>query len=194
MFGGIAKAIFGSSNDRYVKSLRKIVEKVNAFEPDLETMTDEGLREQTQLFKDRLQAGETLIAAGREVRDLYFVTEGELAVATPGGARLSTLAIGDVVGEMSFVEKRLPSASVTAVDAAQILAVPREALLAVFEQDSGFAARFYRALAIFLSDRLRTATAEGGAGHELDEGLLDTRHQAGDRFVRLMNLLSGREH
>ena len=141
-----------------------------------------------------LAAGEQLITAGREVRDLYFVTEGELAVTTPTGSRLSTMAIGDVVGEMSFVEKRLPSASVTAVDPSQILAVPREALLAVFEQDPGFAARFYRALAIFLSDRLRTATAEGGAGDELDEGLLDTLHQAGDRFVRLMNLLSGREH
>ena len=141
-----------------------------------------------------LAAGEQLITAGREVRDLYFVTEGQLAVSTPGGSRLSTMAIGDVVGEMSFVEKRLPSASVTAIDPSQILAVPREALLSVFEQDPRFAARFYRALAIFLSDRLRTATAEGAAGDELDEGLLDTLHEAGDRFVRLMNLLAGREH
>jgi CRP-like cAMP-binding protein len=141
-----------------------------------------------------LAAGEQLIAAGREVRDLYFVTEGQLAVTTPGGVRLSTMAVGDVVGEMSFVEKRLPSASVTALDPVQILGVPREALLAAFEQDAGFAARFYHALAIFLSDRLRTATAEGGGDQELDEGLLDTLHQAGDRFVRLLNLLSGREH
>ena len=141
-----------------------------------------------------LGASEQLIAAGREVRDLYFVTDGELAVATPGGTRLSTLAVGDVVGEMSFVEKRLPSASVMALRPSQVLAVPREALLAVFERDPGFAARFYRALAIFLSDRLRTATTEGDAGDELDEGLLDTLHQAGDRFVRLMNLLGGREH
>ncbi|WP_293675862.1 cyclic nucleotide-binding domain-containing protein [uncultured Phenylobacterium sp.] len=141
-----------------------------------------------------LAKGEQLITAGREVRDLYFVTEGELVVSTPGGSRLSTMAIGDVVGEMSFVEKRLPSASVTAIAASQVLAVPREALLAVFEQDPGFAARFYRALAIFLSDRLRSATTEGAAGDELDEGLLDTLQQAGDRFVRLMNLLGGREH
>lgn len=141
-----------------------------------------------------LARGEQLIAAGREVRELYFVTEGQLAVATPGGVRLSTMAVGDVVGEMSFVEKRLPSASVTALDPSQILAIPREALLAAFEKDTGFAARFYRALAIFLSDRLRSATAEGPGDDELDEGLLDTLHQAGDRFVRLLNLLSGREH
>ena len=141
-----------------------------------------------------LAKGEQLIAAGREVRELYFVTEGQLAVATPGGLRLSTMAVGDVVGEMSFVEKRLPSASVTALDPVQILAVPRDALLAAVEKDTGFAARFYRALAIFLSDRLRSATAEGPGDDELDEGLLDTLTQAGDRFVRLLNLLSGREH
>ena len=141
-----------------------------------------------------LAAGEQLIAAGREVRELYFVTEGQLSVATPGGVRLATMAVGDVVGEMSFVEKRLPGASVTALDPVEVLAVPREALLVAFETDTGFAARFYRALAIFLSDRLRSATAEGAADDELDEGLLDTLHQAGDRFVRLLNLLGGREH
>ena len=48
---------------------------------------------------------------------------------------------------------------------------------------------------MFLSDRLRTATG-GSAGEaadgELDEGLLDTLHVAGDRFVRLLALLDGR--
>jgi CRP-like cAMP-binding protein len=141
-----------------------------------------------------LAAGEQLIAAGREVRELFFVTGGELAVETAGGIRLSTLTVGDVVGEMSFVEKRLPSASVTALDRVEVLAVPREALLAAFERDTGFAARFYHAMAIFLSDRLRSATTEGSGDDELDETLLDTVHQAGDRFVRLLNLLSGREH
>jgi len=140
-----------------------------------------------------LTAGEQLIAVGREVRELFFVTDGELAVATASGSRLSTLTVGDVVGEMSFVEKRLPSASVTAMGRVEILGVPREALLAAFERDTGFAARFYHAMAIFLSDRLRSATSDGGRDDELDEGLLDTLHQAGDRFVRLLNLLSGRE-
>ncbi len=142
----------------------------------------------------KLVAGEQLITAGREVRELCFVTDGRLEVTTAKGVRLATLAVGDVVGEMSFVEKRPPDASVAALGAAQILAVPREALLATFEQDTGFAARFYRALAIFLSDRLRTASGGGAGDAELDEGLLDTLQQAGDRFVRLLNLLNGREH
>lgn len=137
-----------------------------------------------------LDPGETLIEAGREVRDLYFVTDGSLAV-TVHGASIATLTLGDVIGEMSFVEKRLPSASVSAIDSARLLAVPRDAILAEFERDTGFAARFYRALAIFLSDRLRSATTPYHDG-ELDEGILDSIHQAGDRFIRLVGLLEGR--
>jgi len=139
-----------------------------------------------------LSEGETLIQAGREVTELYFVTDGSFSV-TANGRQLATLALGDAVGEMSFVEKRLPGASVTALEHARVLAVPRDAILAEFERDSGFAARFYRALAVFLSDRLRSATAQGSSGDELDEGVLDTLHQAGDRFVRLVALLEGRE-
>jgi CRP/FNR family cyclic AMP-dependent transcriptional regulator len=140
-----------------------------------------------------LHAGEVLIAAGREVTELYFVTDGSFAVDA-GGHRIATLALGDAVGEMSFVEKRLPGASVTALESSRVLAVPRDVILAEFERDSGFAARFYRALAVFLSDRLRSATAQEGAGDELDETVLDSLHLAGDRFVRLVALLEGREH
>ena len=112
----------------------------------------------------------------------------------PGGRSVARLAIGDITGEMSFVEKRLPTASVIAAGAAEVLAVPRAAIEARFAADTGFAARFYRALAVFLSDRLRTATSGAVAGdpEEIDEGLLDTLHVAGDRFTRLLDLLAGR--
>ena len=40
MFGALAKSIFGSSNDRYVRSLRKTVEQVNALETRISAMTD----------------------------------------------------------------------------------------------------------------------------------------------------------
>ena len=143
----------------------------------------------------RLGPGDRLIEAGREVRHLFFVIDGSLAVTLPDGRRVATLGSGDVVGEMSFVEKRPPSASVVAEGTARLLAVPRDAILARFEGDAAFAARFYRALSVFLSDRLRTATGGTvgeGADGELDEGLLDTMHVAGDRFIRLIALLEGR--
>ena len=60
MFGGFAKAIFGSSNDRYVRSLRKVVEQINALEPTISAMTDEELKNQTPILRGRLEGGESL--------------------------------------------------------------------------------------------------------------------------------------
>ncbi len=60
MFGKVAKALFGSSNDRYVKSLDKIVKQINAFEPTLEAMTDAELTAQTVKFRAQLADGKDL--------------------------------------------------------------------------------------------------------------------------------------
>jgi len=93
MFGGFAKAIFGSSNDRYVRSLRKTVDKVNAFEPQLEVMTDDGLREQTRIFKDRLEAGEPL----DDILPEAFATVREAAKRTLGQRHYDVQLIGGIV-------------------------------------------------------------------------------------------------
>jgi CRP-like cAMP-binding protein len=136
-------------------------------------------------------AGDWLIRAGRDIDELYFVLDGSFEVSSARG-HVATLALGDVIGEMSFVEKRPPSADVRASTPAKILAIPRPAILSAFAADDGFAARFYKALAIFLSDRLRSHTGQAD-DNELDDAILDTVHQAGDRFVRLLSLLNGRE-
>ncbi len=60
MFGKIAKSLFGSSNDRFVKSLMKIVARINDLEPHYEAMDEDALKAQTQLFRDRITGGETL--------------------------------------------------------------------------------------------------------------------------------------
>ncbi len=52
--------LFGSSNARYVKRMQPKVDAINALESKYEAMSDEELREQTTLFRQRLQAGETL--------------------------------------------------------------------------------------------------------------------------------------
>ncbi len=158
---------------------------------DLEDRDLIWLRQMGELL--RLAAGDTLIKAGQEVHDLFFVIEGKLSVLLPNGERVSYLAVGDVIGEMSFVEKRLPSTSVIAETDCVLLAVPRGAILARFATDAAFAARFYRALAVFLSDRLRS-TVGGSDSDELDDGVLDGLHVAGDRFIRLIGLLAGSVH
>ena len=60
MFGSIAKAIFGSSNDRYVKSLDKIVRAISAYEPEMEALSDADLQGQTAKLRSALEAGKTL--------------------------------------------------------------------------------------------------------------------------------------
>ncbi len=60
MFGKLAKSIFGSSNDRYVRSLGKIVDNINAHETSLIGLDDDELRAKTDEFKRRIAAGETL--------------------------------------------------------------------------------------------------------------------------------------
>jgi len=60
MFGFIAKKVFGSVNDRIVKSLFAEVEKINALEPEISALSDEQLRAKTQEFKQRIANGASL--------------------------------------------------------------------------------------------------------------------------------------
>jgi preprotein translocase subunit SecA len=60
MLGAIAKAVFGSSNDRYVKKLDRIVAQINAYEPVLEGLSDDELKGQTAKFRELLAGGASL--------------------------------------------------------------------------------------------------------------------------------------
>ena len=60
--GTVAKKIFGTPNDRKVKATRPLVEKINALEPEFEALSDEGLIEKTQEFRQRIEGGESLDA------------------------------------------------------------------------------------------------------------------------------------
>jgi preprotein translocase subunit SecA len=93
MFSGLAKSLFGSSNDRYVASIRKIVDKINAFEPAMQALDDAGLQAQTQKFRDRLEAGETL----DDILPEAFATVREAAVRTLGMRHFDVQMVGGVV-------------------------------------------------------------------------------------------------
>jgi preprotein translocase subunit SecA len=57
---GIAKKIFGSSNDRKVKDFMGRVQKINALEDKFAALSDDELRMMTDAFRDRIAGGETL--------------------------------------------------------------------------------------------------------------------------------------
>ena len=56
----ITKKLFGTQDEREVKKMRKIVDKINAIEPQFQNYTDGELSAKTAEFKERLEKGETL--------------------------------------------------------------------------------------------------------------------------------------
>ena len=60
MLGSIAKKLFGSANDRYIRTLQGKVQQINALEPQLARLSDEELRGRTTWLRERLNGGEKL--------------------------------------------------------------------------------------------------------------------------------------
>ena len=56
----LATKIFGSSNERALKKYHKHVDPINALEPTYAAMSDDELKQQTEIFRKRLEEGEAL--------------------------------------------------------------------------------------------------------------------------------------
>lgn len=93
MFGGLAKSLFGSSNDRYVRSLNPILAKIAGFEPALKAMSDDELAAQTVKFRERLANGEKLDSILPEA----FATVREAGVRVLGMRHFDVQMIGGIV-------------------------------------------------------------------------------------------------
>ncbi|WP_333837635.1 preprotein translocase subunit SecA [Novosphingobium sp.] len=93
MFGALAKSLFGSSNDRYVKSLDKLVKQISAFEPAVQAMSDEELAGQTVKFRAQLEAGTKL----DDLLPEAFATVREAATRTMGMRHFDVQMIGGIV-------------------------------------------------------------------------------------------------
>ncbi len=93
MLGAITKAIFGSSNDRYVKSLDKTVSMIAAFEPTISALSDAELQAQTAKFRRQLEEGKTL----DEILPEAFATVREASVRVLGMRHFDVQMIGGIV-------------------------------------------------------------------------------------------------
>jgi CRP/FNR family cyclic AMP-dependent transcriptional regulator len=105
--------------------------------------------------------GVELIRRGSPIRHLYIVLDGRLSVEV-GELKVATLIAGEVIGEISFVDSRAPLASVVAQIPTIVLGIETSLLKKKLEADSQFGSRFYRAIALFLADRLRSTTGRLG--------------------------------
>lgn len=148
--------------------------------------------------KKTFASGDLIIRQGAHSDDLFIVLEGHLNVSVDGIGVVAELGVGEIVGEMSFVDSMPPSATIIAKDAVRVLAIDKTDMREELADNIGFSGRFYRSLALFLADRLRsfqTKSAGGKPGdvadEELDENLLDVVSQAGENFNRMIKRLSG---
>lgn len=150
-----------------------------------------------------LNASDVLIQEGKPVDSVIFLLQGEFIVSVKGIGEVARLGAGEIVGEMSYVDSAPPSATVTANGRCLALFIDKIQLTRKLDTDMAFGCRFYRALAVFLADRLRETVHRLGYGEarslegeevmkdELDAGILDNLSMAGDRFHRMLKLLSG---
>jgi CRP/FNR family cyclic AMP-dependent transcriptional regulator len=144
--------------------------------------------------------GMVLVPLGSRVEYVYFVLEGRLVIKTRAGDPIAQLESGEIIGEMSLVDPAPTAVSVEVVADATLLRIADAVLREKLSSDSAFAARFYRALCVFMADRLRQTTTRMGYGNaaedknardELNEDLLDNVHLAGARFDRMLKRLAG---
>jgi preprotein translocase subunit SecA len=93
MIGALARRLFGSANDRYIRSLQHIVDDINAAEAALASLDDASLRARTDALKERLAQGEGL----DDILPDAFATVREAAKRTLGQRHFDVQMMGGVV-------------------------------------------------------------------------------------------------
>ncbi|WP_419799168.1 MAG: preprotein translocase subunit SecA [Terasakiella sp.] len=93
MFGAIARKLFGTANERYIKGLQKYVDDINALEAEIEPLSDDELRARTDWLRERVANGETL----DDVLVDAFATVREAAKRTLGQRHYDVQLLGGVV-------------------------------------------------------------------------------------------------
>ena len=154
--------------------------------------------------KLRLKKSEALVQKGEESRHLYIILEGSLAVMAgeDSSVKLASLGSGEVVGEMSFLDGSVPSATVLAETDSVVFSILKTRVEDKIRADEGFGLRLYKALALFLTARLRIINAkytsasfnesmddEESSVDELESTMADNVGEAGRRFSRLLSLM-----
>jgi bacteriocin-type transport-associated protein len=132
-------------------------------------------------YRREIAVGTILIQEGKASDFLHILLDGILKVtisqpdnnpltrafaAIEGneilGREIARLCSGEVVGEIPFVNTRPTATTIQAVEKSLVMSIPQQELAAKLQQDVGFASRFYRAIAIMLSDRLQSTINQLG--------------------------------
>lgn len=120
------------------------------------------------------EPGEFIVYEGASCAALYVIVEGEAKVLKreymqqhhERMVELARLGLGSVIGEMSFLDGDVASASVVAELPTKLYRIDRSVVLELIERSPNFSTNFYRSLAGILSRRLRVANAVLSAKQE----------------------------
>ncbi len=93
MIGAIARRLFGTANERYLKGLQDDVDAINALEPALEALSGDALRARTPWLRQRLNDGEELDSLLADA----FATVREAAKRTLGQRHFDVQLMGGIV-------------------------------------------------------------------------------------------------
>ncbi len=93
MLAKVIKGIFGSKNERELKRIAPIVDRINSLEPDFQRLSDDQLRAKTAEFKQRLERGETL----DDILPEAFAAVREASVRVLGMRHFDVQLVGGVV-------------------------------------------------------------------------------------------------
>jgi bacteriocin-type transport-associated protein len=129
--------------------------------------------------RQEIAPGTVIIHAGKAIDHLHILLDGTLTVMLPQTGTdplvrafsaiegndamvrdIARLSSGDVVGETSLLASRSPLTTVKAVEPSLVIALPQTSLRQKLTQDVGFASRFYRAIALLISRRLKAITQD----------------------------------
>ncbi|NCO83125.1 MAG: hypothetical protein COZ31_04450 [Nitrospirae bacterium CG_4_10_14_3_um_filter_44_29] len=100
------------------------------------------------------EKGQDVVKEGTACDSIFFVKEGSVSVIRQG-RKIASIGVGHPVGEVSFVDKGLRSATVVANADCTLLKVPVSALERLMKEDKDMANKIYKSLAVTLAERLR---------------------------------------
>ena len=140
----------------------------------------------------RYAAGEPIITERQPTDAIFIILDGWASV-TVRGTHVARVTSGEILGEVSLVDSRLPTASVIADQETAVLVIDRAALRGRLRTDPAFGSRFYHALAIVLAQRLQRNTPgapppdpDQDDADDVEAGILDNLSLAGLRFDHLL--------
>lgn len=166
---------------------------------------DEDIAWMTQFGRKKtISANDFLIQTSIQLGAIYFVLNGRFQIELPDGTLIAKIKSGEILGEMSFIEEELPSVNVKAAEDSSVVAIDYDFMHDRFQETPSFEARFYKAISLFLSSRLRGVAGKLSYGKaemkesremkmlesNIDNATLQRIQIAGERFNRLLSHFS----